>query len=356
MANGNSGVVSARPGFTVGGQDNPDLAAGLLSLLIVETVSGLYRCEALFGNWGSSGGGTGYRYFDRLTLDFGKTFQVKLGTSLLFDGRITAIEGRYPEGAPPQINVLAEDRLQDLRMTRRTRTFIDLDDSGVFSQVASDHGLQSQASLQGPKHKVLAQVNQSDLAFLRDRARALGAEVWIEGSTLHAAPRGNRASGQPVELALGARLREFSVAADLAGQRDSVTVGGWDVAAKAAQTAQADDSLISGELEGGDSGASILSTALGSRKEALVHGVPLSSAEAQAQAEAAFRLIARRFVVGRGRAQTDERLRVGAFLDLKGLGPLFSGKYYLSEVRHMFDGAAGLRSEFSAERPSLGKP
>ena len=87
-----------------------------------------------------------------------------------------------------------------------------------------------------------------------------------------------------------------------------------------------------------------------------MHSVPLSSAEAQAQAEAAFRLIARRFVVGRGRAQADERLRVGTFVDLKGLGPLFSGKYYLSEVRHLFDGAGGLRSEFAAERPSLGRP
>jgi hypothetical protein len=44
------GVASARPTFSVGGQENADLAAGLMSLVIVETVSGLYRCEALFGN------------------------------------------------------------------------------------------------------------------------------------------------------------------------------------------------------------------------------------------------------------------------------------------------------------------
>jgi phage protein D len=180
--------------------------------------------------------------------------------------------------------------------------------------------------------------------------------VWVEGSNLHAAPRGSRASGQPVELVLGARLREFSVAADLATQRESLTVGGWDVAAKGAQTHQATASAIAAELEGGESGPAILSSKFGARKEALVHSVPLSSAEAQAQAEAAFRLIARRFVVGRGRAQADERLRVGTFVDLKGLGPLFSGKYYLSEVRHLFDGAGGLRSEFAAERPSLGRP
>jgi hypothetical protein len=65
---------------------------------------------------------------------------------------------------------------------------------------------------------------------------------------------------------------------------------------------------------------------------------------------------ARRFVVGHGTAETSSDLRVGSYVDLKGLGPLFSGKYYLSEVRHLFDNRNGLRSEFTAERPGLGQP
>ena len=66
-------------------------------------------------------------------------------------------------------------------------------------------------------------------------------------------------------------------------------------------------------------------------------------------------MAARRFVVGNGLAQPNAKLRVGAIIDLDGVGPLFNGKYYLAEVRHMFDGAAGFRSEFTAERPGLGK-
>jgi hypothetical protein len=54
-------------------------------------------------------------------------------------------------------------------------------------------------------------------------------------------------------------------------------------------------------------------------------------------------------------AQTDARLRVGAKVELKGLGPLFSGHYYLVEVRHTFDGARGLRTEFVGERPGIGQ-
>ena len=64
---------------------------------------------------------------------------------------------------------------------------------------------------------------------------------------------------------------------------------------------------------------------------------------------------ARRFVVGHGVAETNANLRVGAKADLQGLGPLFSGKYYIAEVKHIFDLAKGLRTEFRAERLGIGR-
>lgn len=265
------------------------------------------------------------------------------------------MEANFPQGAPPQISVLAEDRLQDLRMTRRSRSFADLSDADVMSRIAGDHGLSPQIEVSGPTHKVLAQVNQSDLAFLRERARLMDAALWVEGTTLKVQPCGESRS-QALRMNYGSTLLEFSVLADLAGQCTALSVSGWDVAGKSALNHEATDSILSGELDGNASGASVLSSAFGERKEAVVHTVPLGSEETQNQAEALFRSAARRFLTGRGAAQTDSRLRVGNQVDLQGLGPLFSGKYYLAEVRHIFDGVQGIRTEFSAERPGLGRP
>jgi Bacteriophage probable baseplate hub protein len=351
-----TGLKIARPTIHVAGQDQPVLAAGLLSLLVVENTNGLYRCEALFGNWGNVNNKPGFLYFDRRTLDFGKPFTIKLESgATLFAGKIMALEARFPDGQAPQLNVLAEDRLQDLRMTRRTRTFEEVSDSDVMNRIAGEHGLSPNLKVTGPTYKVLAQVNQSDLAFLRARARAIDAELWVEDSTLNATSRRNRISGT-VELTYGNRLREFSAAADLANQRTSLTVSGWDVGSKSAIKHEADDSILSGELNGDASGASILASAFGQRKEELAHTVPLSSPEAQAAAEAFFKMSARRFLVGRGVAETDTELRVGRYVVLKEIGPLFSGKYYVSEVRHIFDSVKGIRTEFTVERPGLGRP
>ena len=349
-------VQAARPTIRVGGEDQPALAQGLLALIVAERVSGLYRCEARFGNWGlpsSGGGNVGFLYFDRKLLDFGKAFVVKLGDDVIFDGRIMGLEADFPEGRAPEITVLAEDRLQDLRMTRRTRTFEQTSDADAIRQLASDHGLTSDVDLQGPTHQVLAQVNQSDLAFVRDRARAAGAEVWIEGKALKVKPRASR-TGSPLRLTHGKEMREFSVLSDLARQRTSLVVAGWDVSAKDAIKHEATDQVVQGELSGDTSGASLLRSAIGERKASVANTVPITTREAQDRAEAAFRAQARRFLTGRGIAEPNAKVRVGSHVDLQGIGPLFSGNYYVAEVAHLFDGARGMRTEFFAERPGIG--
>lgn len=355
MGNDSNTVYRAtQPIINIDGQDDSSLGAGLVSMMIVENTNGLYRSEVLFDNWGEVNGSRSFLYFDRQKLDFGKSFKIKFDTDIFFDGRIMAVEAKFGPARTPEINVLAEDRFQDLRMTRRTRTFADVSDSDVMNQIASDHGLTPNVNVNGPTYKVLAQINQSDLAFLRERARAIDAELWVDGSTLNARAHADRGNGA-LEMIYGGKLHEFSVIADLAGQRTSVSVNGWDVSSKSALQHESDDSIISGELNGDSSGPSILQSALGARKESLVHTVPLTSQEAQSTADAYFKMSARRFVVGCGTAETDVDLRVGGNVKLKGLGPMFSGKYYVTEVRHMFDRRRGRRTEFKAERPGIGK-
>lgn len=344
---------SAAPAVAIDGEDKPELAAQLLECTIREDTLGLYRCEAEFGNWGAVNGRIGFRYFDRAVLEFGKALRIKVGDAVLFDGSIMALQAAFPEGGPPRIVVLADDRLQDLRMTRRTRTFVDMSDSDVMSTIASDHSLTPSIDASGPTHKVLAQVNQSDLSFLRERARAVDAEVWVEGSTLHVKKRSARDSAA-VALTWQNQLRAFHVTADLAAQRTAVTVSGWNVAGKEAIKAEATSSAISSELGSDTSGVSILE-GIAARKENLAHPVPITATEGQAAADAFFRMSARRFVTGHGVAEASIALRVGRRVDLKELGPLFSGEYTVTGVCHRFDTGSGVRTEFDVERPGIGQ-
>jgi hypothetical protein len=48
------------------------------------------------------------------------------------------------------------------------------------------------------------------------------------------------------------------------------------------------------------------------------------------------------------------RLRVGATVELSGLGPFFDGPYYVTLARHTFDLRSGYQTSYEAERAGIG--
>lgn len=348
----------SRPAIAVDGADEPRISLDILSALVEETAEGLYRCEITLNNYGSTDSGEAdYRYFGRDTLDFGKPVELRMGPGdppeAVFEGAITGLEATFPPDGMSRLVILAEDRLQDLRMTRRSRAFEDLSDADIIQQVASDHGLTAEVDFDGPTHRAVAQVNLSDLAFVRQRARCAGAEIWVEGSTLYGKARGDR-NGSAIALTYGLNLIAFSVRADLAHQCTELHVAGWDVDAKDAIDESADDGAVSGELDGGEGGSAILSEAFGTRVATVVHTVPLTSEEARTEATARYLERARRFLTGTGMADGDPRIRVGRVVTMSGLGPLFDGDYVVVRARHTYDLTYGYRTEFDVERAGLG--
>lgn len=348
---------SARPRLAIDGEHDERLDEGLISLSVHESDNGPYRCELVFGNWGSSSDEVDFLYFGRDIFDFGRELTIDMGDgeaqAQVFAGRITGIEGRYSQSRPPEILILAEDKLQDLRMVRRTRAFEDITVDDVIQQIAQDHQLQTSLDLDSPSYRVLAQVNQSDMAFIRECTRGIDALVWIEGDTVHAQSRARRQL-QELTLTYEQRLKEFSVLADLAHQRTHLAVGGWDVTSKEGFDHEVGQSAIQSELNGDISGSEILDSSFGRRRDTVAHLVPESDLEVQALVETYYKKIARRFVTGRGVAEGDGRLRAGAKVNLQKLGDMFNGSYYVTEVQHSFSLANAYKTYFAVERPGIG--
>jgi phage protein D len=349
-------LVAARPEVKIEGRTVDDLSNGLEVMRVHEGRETPAMLELQVGNWGTpaAGGTPDFRYLDRRVLDFGKRVEVGFSGSTLFRGKITGLEVVFPRSGVPALVVLAEDELQALRLARRTRTFADVGDADLVRAIAGDHGLTAEVDLSGPTHKLVAQLDQSDLAFLRDRVRAVGGELWMRDGKLHAAPRTSRAgSGRPPKLRLNHEISELRVRADLAHQATAVVVGGWDVSAAAAIKERAGDDVLGAESGGGETGAQILQRVFGARVQTVVAATPFTTAEAQARAAAIFRARARRFLRGEAVCVTTGALTVGSKFTLEGAGAPFSGDYQLIDVVHRFDAVAGARSEIVFERAVL---
>jgi phage protein D len=345
----------ATPAVSIAGHDAAEFADLLISVIAEQSTAGLSRCEVRLEGWGMTGGRPGYVWADRATVDFGADVAVAMGPpderGTVFSGRVTGIEGDYPGDAGPAVVVLAEDSLQDLRMTRRTRTFAEMTDAQVVERIARDHGLDPRVDLDGPEHPEVCQLNQSDLAFLRDRALTLGADLWLDGRTLHV----GTSDEDPIVLRHGRELLSFRVLADLALQVTEQRVAGWDPESKAAVLESGAAGALAGDLGNDLAAAGLLADKFGDRVSTTTLATAVTSAEARAIAGGLYHERARRFVTGSGVADGVAGLAAGRTVSLEGLGAMFDGNYRLTRVAHCFDRAHGYRTQFDVERPGIGR-
>jgi phage protein D len=353
---------STAPTFKVDGTAKGELARDLLRLDVEEDTEGLKTLQAHFVAIGPSSQGNDEQllYLDGSVLDFGKSVEVTIGPPNnrkdIFKGTISALELSVEEGQMPHVTAFAEDDLMKLRMTRRMKTYENKTDAGIAQAIGSEHGLSANAAADGPSYDVVQQWNQSDLAFLRDRARLVQAEIWFADGAINFKTRANR-SGNAVTLVNGNHLVAVQLRADLAHQRTKVKVSGYDAKQRAQIEDEAGTAAIQAEVSGGRLGPTLLQQALGDRINHRLSETPLVVAEATSWAKAEMLERSRKFVTVTGTTRGTPELAVGSTLTLERVGaPYNGGGYYTTSVRHSYDLNTGHRTHFTAERANLNQP
>jgi len=350
---------SSAPVFTVDGARQPELARDLLHLEVSDDTQGMKRLSARFTAWGPEPGGRdeGELHLDGRVLDFGKRLDVSLGPATaartVFQGHISAIEADYAESREPQVAVYAEDALMPLRFKHRCRTWEAVNDADIVRGIASEHGLQAETDADGPTHAVVQQWNQSDLAFLRERARLLQAELWLDDRTLHFATRERRPAAE-ITLVNGNQLLQLQARADLAHQRSDVHVGGYDVSSREVIDELATMEAVRAEAGPGRLGLELLGQVFAEFSSHRLREVPLDVNAAAAWARAELLRRARGFVRVRGLTTGTPDMTVGSALTLQRVAaPFAGGRYRVTRLTHSYDLEHGHRTAFEAERPNL---
>jgi phage protein D len=350
---------SAAPVLTVAGTRQPELARDLVRLDIEETTEGLRRLtlHLIASAARSQPSHDVVEYLDGRPLDFGAPVQVVIGQpgteKVVFTGTVSAIAAEYAEADAPVVVIRAEDDLMRLRMAQRSATYLRSTDADVVRAVASRHGLGAAVDLDGPRYDVVQQFNQSDLAFLRERARRLQADLWFADGKVQVATR-DRRRGTAVTLTRGSDLLTLTASADLAEQCSAVRVSGYDASARQKIDAEAPAETVEAETSGGRTGPQTLQRTFGALPGRRVRDVPVVESEARAVARAEMLRRSRRFVRLRGMTSGSPLLVVGSVITLRSCGrPFDGGGYYATRVHHTFDLADGMRTHFEAERPTV---
>jgi phage protein D len=296
----------------------------------------------------------------------GASVVVKMGyvdkTKTVFDGEVTALTPSFRADGPSTVRVDGMSRLHWLDRGSKVRTFQDATDSEIVEQVANEAQLTPDVESTDTKHAYVVQRNQTDLAFVLERARSVRYEVATEGKKLvfRKAKEGAAKSytlvwGNPQEAIASddaLPLRSFAPRLDGRRARSAVIVRGQDPATGEPIEERAASGDEDATMDGADSAADLSASRFGA-PELVIADRPVASAdEARAVARAEFNRLARRLVTGHGVSIGVADLRSGSVVDLRGIGR-YSGPYYVTTATHRIS-TRGYETTFEVERGSIG--
>jgi phage protein D/phage baseplate assembly protein gpV len=265
----------------------------------------------------------------------------------LIKGEITALEPDFARGTQAMLTVRGYDRSHRLHRGTHSRAFTQVTDSDLASQIAQQAGLSADVDSTSQVYEHVLQDNQSDMAFLRSRARRIGYHVYARDRTLHFKRPDSQASGDPLQLEWGDQLESFRPRLTLAEQIDELVVKGWDPKNKSEVTGSASSSSASPEIGESRTGAQLASSAFGSGRRIVVNWPVTSQSEADAVAQALYDDVCGNYIEADGICIGTPALQAGTIVRLESLGQRFSGSYFVTSATHLYDAEGDYRTEFS---------
>lgn len=256
----------------------------------------------------------------------------------IFSGVSAAMSPRF--GDKSILEITGFDPLYKLMFGKKIRSFSEMTDSDIISEVARDTDLQVNAEATNSTYPYVFQNNSSDYDFLLERAQRIGYEIYVEdGSLVFRMPAdGEDAS---VSLQFGRDLHYFYPSMKTITEGSEVEFRGWDFRNKATLTGRAEDGdeNVRPRSGGGSSQRSAfeVSSGLSTSPTTVVGESVLDDGEADILAKARYNELIQKFISGEGRCQGNPGIRAGKTVEISGLGPKFNGIYYVTSSRHIWE-------------------
>jgi phage protein D len=324
-------------------------------------------------------------------LEIGTTVEISAGapdsdsTTSLIKGEVTSIEAVCQEGLIYSV-VRGYEKAHRLQRARRTKTFVNMKDSEIATQVAEDAGLETGTVEEtSVAHDHIAQIAQTDWEFLQQRAREIGYETGVVGGKFFFRKASGRKDGgggllggvvdtlaSMVGLGSGKltfkdNLHTFLPRLSAANLTPDVEVRVWDpkdarvavakvdVATGTASIDDQDPADLANSFTDGlislpslpsipaipgmpslDLGQQASNTAFLVVNRPLGVG-PAADTAAEAAAKGVADHIASTFAEAEGDATGDPKIQAGAEVEIDGVPEQFAGKWFVTNARHVFD-------------------
>jgi phage protein D len=326
------------------------MAATLTAVTVSEDVDapGMFTLE--LAAWDLARGDLRWIDDDRFSLGNVVEISIGYGNQLqrLITGEITGLEPEFALGSDPILVVRGHDPRHRLLRGTKTRSFVQMKDSAIASQIVAEHNISSQVEDTKVNLEYVLQHSQTDWEFLKSRAERLGYEIAMEDKTLHFR---SHPLDKPKVLTLTREdeLIFFSPRLSSLNQVKQVEVRSWLPKEKKVTLAKAAAGNET-TMGGSNSGPKAAAKAFGASSYTMVNQLVGSQAEADGIALGQLNEMAIGYITGEGTCLGNSKVRAGKVIEITGVGKKFSGLYYVTATNHRYSQDGGYRTQFTVGR------
>ena len=250
-------------------------------------------------------------------------------------GEVTALSIEQGAGGRHELVLSGLDISHRLVKGPKTRSFQQMTDADIVSQIAGEHGFDSDIDPTGEVNEYVLQTSQSDYAFLKSRAERIGFDMWIADEVLYF-KKEPRAVTAPPPLRWGENLHKFRVRFSSSERADEMTVRGWDPVRKLAIVGRAEQGDNGTTAAAGTDLAAAAKSGFG-RVARFAGQFPVTTqAEADALAKSLLLKASGEECIARGEAAGDPLIAAGATIQVSSMGEKLSGEYRITNVEHVY--------------------
>ncbi len=276
------------------------------------------------------------------SIDIGREITISINSKKefidVFIGEIIRIDYNFTDRRNLVfVDLICYSKLFKLSKIRHIRAFVEMKDSDIAKEMASEAGLQSKIDPTKKIHKYLFQNNESNLDFLRRRAEKLGYEITIEDGILIFKEANFKNKKSILTLWWGEDLIEFKVQLDSSEVIEEVVVSSWNPLTK---------EKINAVAKAGDEFKVVSNRKLATKeiKEKLKNkstiykvDIPnIEEAEALEIGKNRLTSSSMKFVTAKGISIGEANIRAGKVITINGIGKKFTGDYYITSCEHIY--------------------
>jgi len=291
---------------------------------------------------------------DSALFDMGKNVEIYMGygnnLQPIMLGEITSLEPSFPESGPPTLRISGYDKSYKLRHNQPDREpYQYTTDSAIAAQIAVEAGLIPIVDPSPIYHERQLKQSSSDMAFLKERARANFFDVYVHWDKLYF--QFPRPQTQAYVLEWGKNLSSYSPRISSAGLAGLQVIRSYseELAQTIVAFAMAADFNPNDIQERLGSAALDLLLSLGRR---VIRKKNIeTSIDALTVAKSIMQEILEGLYEGSGDCIGIPDLRAGTYISIQNVGKRLSGMYRLRKVTHAID-EGGYRTSFEVTQRS----